>query len=521
MTPSRAGGWKKDLAAGTAFFLIAFFFAFSWGWDFSDDSWLLQVANRLVSDDALYRQVYLHVTPLSVYLLALPTVIFGPEMLSLKIEIALVFAAIVVVACLINEQLGAQRRYSPAFILALFAFASPARMMLVSYYSQVATFFLLASFSAWLSWRADGDRRRLYLAGALLGACFAAKQNTGVFGVLALMVAEGARAFADRERAKSPITNLAAPAAAFVIVVAILLSPVILTGAFADMVFQGFTGRGPYLQYGSVSYAWPILSLREVAADPLSLNALRFINGAIPFLLPFALLPLFLFVRAYSDSKERGLLIAVVAFSAAALAIMFPRSDPHHMIFAMPMLILATAYCWRRLPQVYAAGGARTVRFAAIAVAAGVMASMTLGAIQRVKPSVGIISNIPHFRGLVIPRYLHEPLTHNNSALAAFPRDGKTLLLGAHASMYYVAGDMTNPTKYDYPTIISLKSSGNKEVMEMIRDGRVKHVCLTAGDEPTLEPVDLKRWIRASMVRLPAPDFCEHYARREDMGATR
>jgi hypothetical protein len=146
---------------------------------------------------------------------------------------------------------------------------------------------------------------------------------------------------------------------------------------------------------------------------------------------------------------------------------------------------------------------------------------MTTSAFLRIRPGEGAISEIPHFRGLVIPRYLHVPLTGNVSKLGALPRDGKTFLLGAHASMYYIAGGLKNPTRYDYPTIVSLRPSGISEVMEMIRDGRVQRVCFTAGDDPILELVDLKQWIRKNMIRLPMPDFCEHYERRAGAGAYR
>jgi hypothetical protein len=511
---SRDSGWRKDLAAGAAFFLISFFFSFCWGWDLADDSWFLQVANRLVNGDALYRQIYLHVTPLSVYLLALPTAVVGPEIVTLKIEVSLVFAAIVIVTCRINEQLGSARRYSPILVLALFAFASPARMALISYYSQVANFLLVAAFSGWLSWRATGDKRSLYVVGALLGACFAAKQNTGAFGVAALILSELARGYVNSERITSPVANLSRSAAAFIVVALVLFAPIIATGAFADMVDQGLTGHGTYLTYGGVWFMKPIYSLREVAANPVSIDALRFVNAALPFLLPFALAPLFLILFVHENAERRALLIAVAAFSAAAFAIVYPRADQHHMVFAMPLLCIATAYCWRRLAPFYPPAAARMVHATCLAVAAGIMAFMTVGAIERTRPGVGVISDIPHFRGLVIPRYLHVPLAGNVSKLGAFPRDDKTFLLGAHASMYYIAGNMKNPTKYDYPTIVSLRPSGTREVMEMILDGRVKRVCFTAGDDPILELHDLKRWIRATMVRLPSPNFCEHYTRR-------
>ena len=78
--------FATDLAVGLAIFVVASAFAWTWGWHLADDSWLMQVTNRFLSGEVLYRDVYLHVTPLSIYLLALPAVIFGPQILILRIR---------------------------------------------------------------------------------------------------------------------------------------------------------------------------------------------------------------------------------------------------------------------------------------------------------------------------------------------------------------------------------------------------------------------------------------------------
>ena len=513
LSDARAG--RRDaLVAGTIFFIVSLALAISWGSDLADDSWLLQVTARFVHGDVLYRDTYLPVTPLSIYLLALPTWFVGVEMLTLKIETALAFAAVVLISLRINHQLGAGKRSSVPLIVALFALASPGRMVLLPYYSHVATLSLLATFTSWLSWRESRDIRWMYLCGALLGACFVTKQNTGVYGVAALVISEIVRGVFDRESASRSVRNLGRAAAGFVVVVVIVLVPVALTGGWHDMIAEGFIGRAAYLTYAGFPYTKQIRDLRAVAINP-GLASLRYINASLPYFLPFIAGPLLLILLVRDEDRERGIHVGVTAFTAAAFAAVYPRPDQPHMIFAVPMLLIAIAYCWRHLSPSFGLRTRRIVRYAAFGLTAATLAFMCASAIRRVLPGEGELSSIPHFRGLVYPRYLHVPLKGNIEHLGAF--DGKRMFyLGPHASFYYVAGELRNPTRYDYPSIISIGASGTREIISKIMDGHIERVCLGPGDAPPLDVPELKEWIRNNMTRLPQPEFCEQYARRTE-----
>jgi 4-amino-4-deoxy-L-arabinose transferase-like glycosyltransferase len=524
-SPANRATWRDHVVVGALTFVVALALAMSWGWDPADDSWLLQVASRTASGEVMYRDFYVHVTPLALYLLAIPTLVFGAQIMSLKILVALVFAGVVLVACRINEQLGSARRYSPLLILALFVFASPGRMVLVSLYTHLANSFLLAAFTAWLSWRASGDNRRLYATGVLLALCFASKQNTGAYGAVAFAIATAAYAFSQNRDLQFLLLSYVRAAGAFILTGAIILLPVIATGSLSLMLRSGLSDKGTYFAVGGMSYLKPIASLAEAFRNPLSLAALRYMNAAAPFIFPFVLLPLLTWALAREDRNGRATAIAIAAFAAAALAVLYPRADPQHMLFATPILLIALAWCWRELrarptkPAIMSAlDQTRSVALAGTLCAAAFMSASTLA---RVLSPEYEWSTLPHHSGPLMPRIIHDGFKRNLPELVDFPRDGRTFFLGPYAAFYYLAGELHNPTRYDYPYSVSLGSVGTPEIIAAIRSGKIARVCIDSGGIPELKAYDLQHYVRATMVRQPIPDFCEQYTTRATRGAHR
>ena len=510
--PPNAWG-AADFAVGAALFVVASAFAWTWGWHLADDSWLMQVTNRFLYGEILYRNVYLHITPLSIYLLALPAAIFGPQILVLRIEIALIFAAVAIVACRINEQLGASRRYPPLLILSLVVFASPARLQLVAHYNSLATLFILVAFSLWLSWRASGRVAFMWGAGAALGACFAAKQTCGGYGAIALAISTIAVVRAERWSAGRLFQLLIRAGAAFVAVALVAILPMIVTGSFFAMIASTVLGHGTYLRLAGMPYLKPILSLESVLDNPLSLDSLRYLNAALPYFFPFLVAPLLVATFVRSDRRERALTIAVASFTIATLAIIYPRADPEHMLFATPMLLVALAFGWRRMGWSAQLFRARVLASGAFAITAAAAALMTWSAAKRAVSPNYVSSSIPLFRGPLIAREIHDSFKRNLANVSAFPRDGRTFFLGPYASFYYLAAGMHNPSRYDYPYEVALRQNGVAEIIAEIQDGKISAVCLDRNGDPQLKPYDLQRYVERNMIRLPAPDFCEQYVR--------
>ena len=511
-------GWKADLVVGGLVFVLALAFAVTWGWDAADESWLLHVANRVATGESLYRDVYLHVTPLSAYLLVLLIKIFGAQIMVLKAANAMVFAGVVLIASRIDEQLGGQKRHSPGLLLSIFFFGSPARLLLVLLYSQLANFFLLAAFSLWLSWQARREIRSIVGAGIALGLCFGAKQNVGAYGAVALAIATLGLAWADGEGATWAVVSVMRAGAAAVAAAAAVFLPVVLTGGLPRLMEFGLSGMGGYLTRGGMWYFKPIYSLVELGHHPGTVGAMRWINAAIPFLLPLFLVPMLASVFLRAERAERATPIAVAAFTAAAMATMYPRADPQHMIFVAPLLILAIRYCWRELTRDTTTLWIPLLSRTALAAVCAGLVMMAASALGRARSPDYVWSQIPRHRGVFQPRVVHDGLARNLRVLGVMPRDGHTFFIAPYAGFYYMVGGLHNPTPYDYPYSVALGLDGVNEIERDITDGRIVRVCVDRGGIPQLKAYDLEQWVQTSMDRQAVPDFCEQYTRRPDSG---
>jgi hypothetical protein len=512
------GRWKTHVAVGGLIFAFALAFAVSWGWDVSDESWFLHVADRVASGESLYRDVYLHVTPLSAYILVLLIKIFGAQMLVFRAANALGFAGVMLLASRIDERLDSQRRYSPALLLAIFFLGSPARLLLVLFYSQVANLFLLATFSLWLSWQARGDNRLIVWAGVALGLCFAAKQNVGAYGAVALTVATIAEAWAQRKGPSWAAVAVTRAGAAAALAASLVLLPVALSGGLPRLVDFGLSGMGGYLTRGGMWYFKPVYSLVELFHHPGAVDAMRWINAAVPFLIPIVLFPLLAGVFAVSSRADRATTIAVAAFTGAAMATLYPRADPQHMIFVAPMLVLGLRYCWRELTSETTTLWIPAVSGAAIAGICAGLIMTTASALGRVRSPDYVWSRLPHHRGLMLARVVHDGLERNLVSLNVLPRDGRTFFIAPYAGFYYLASGLHNPMPYDYPYAVALGKNGVAEIEGAIRDGTIARVCVDTGGIPALKAYALEEYVHRNMTRQHDPDFCEQYTRRPESG---
>jgi 4-amino-4-deoxy-L-arabinose transferase and related glycosyltransferases of PMT family len=503
--------WRSHLAAGAVIFVLSSAFAITLGWDVPDDSWLLHVSDRIASGETLYRDVFFHVTPLSAYVLALFTRLFGAEMIVLKLAVAAGFTGIALLTCRIDHQLGGRRRYSPLLLLSLFVFASTARLVLVMFYTLLPTFFLMAAFTLWLSWRARRDDRLLFATGLAVGLCFVSKQNVGVFCAAAVTAATLAAGWADKREVGWITAMLARVATAGAIVTAFALLPVVLSGGLPGLIDFGFTGTAVRRAEGGMWYYKPIFSLPVFLVRPFSLTALRALNAAAPYFFGPLLAPMLVEAFQRGTRKDRELSLAVGAFAAAGMAVMYPRADQQHMIFAAPALLVAMGFCWRQLDAGRSLTGARVLHGAVLACVCGAFAFLVVSAGLRVSSPDYVWSDLPHFRGLLMKSDDYSALASRVRQLALLPKDGGTLLVSPNAGFYYLAVGLHNPTRFDYLSSVTLGSRGSEEVISAIRTGRVKRVCVDHDTFPGERPRTIERFVTQSMTRASDAGFCILY----------
>ncbi len=282
--------WQENLAIGLVFFSFGMLSLLR-GVNPYDESWFLQVLNRVQQGEVLYRDIFCGVLPLSVYL-PLPLIrFFGAEVLVLKALVALCYAASAVMTLAIVRQMAADResplanpvaapaagsaahrldarwkkfisrqaRYSTPWLaapgLALLVWAAPQGHSL---YPPLAYCMLMACMAMALLWRRRGISGRLvFFGGILAGLCFGAKQNIGVFAGMALAAILLLQGWSHRANFRSLIKPGALLAAGFALPVGILLIPVALSGGWKMLLDYGFTNKTTYVGQAGISYFRP------------------------------------------------------------------------------------------------------------------------------------------------------------------------------------------------------------------------------------------------------------------------
>ncbi|HLL83693.1 MAG TPA: hypothetical protein VK420_13600, partial [Longimicrobium sp.] len=147
--------WARWAAAGAAAFTLALAYSAASGFGRADESWFLRVVDRVLAGEVLYRDVFLGVTPLSVFLVAPLAALFGTEVLVVKAAVALCVAATAVIGAGICRQLGAGWRPAAAFAASVFVYVMPGLTRLGSPYSGLALALLLACLACTLRWLRD------------------------------------------------------------------------------------------------------------------------------------------------------------------------------------------------------------------------------------------------------------------------------------------------------------------------------------------------------------------------------
>ncbi len=480
-----------------------------------DEAWFLQVVHRVTSGEALYRDVFFGVTPLSVQVTALAVRVFGTEILVIKAVVGLCFALSVLLVARIDRQLGGPREFPLLLILALLMLGRPE----MAPYSAMSTVFLLATLSVTLRWheavRVDSrDGRRaatmaLAAAGFAAGLCFASKQNIGAYAAAALVaslavVPPGWRALGRR---------LVIAGGAFALAPAVTMVPIWLDGAAGQFLAYGVLNKMTYLTHAAVGYLdGPILMVRLLPGMSLR-DSLRVAYDLDRFLIPPLTAAALLAAWLRVDHQRRATLAIVVAFVAAGFLGVFPRTDNEHLIHAMPPLVVGLAYGFR---GVWPAGGTwKRVGASALLVWFGIGLTLSL-----LTPAVRVgggtmrVSTLQHFRGTLIPSATEEDYAAHARRLAAVAAGDQPFLLIPEAGFYYLLTGLKNPTPYDYPYVTTFGPRGQRDVIASIAEGRIRTVCFAAQGPIILRPAELARYVQEQMTRGEDAGACTLYRRR-------
>jgi hypothetical protein len=469
-----------------------------------DESWFLQVSDRVAGGETLYKDVAYGATPLAVYL-TLPLVwLFGAQILWVKALVVGCFAASLLLLVSIGRRIGATNLELAAAGAALLVWSPPIRAGL---YQPLATMLLLAALAATLAWRDGRAARTLALAGALAGLSFAAKQNVGAYAAVAVLAAALAGGGSGRVRAAALASGT------FATTVVLTLVPVLATGGLRGFWDYGFASKGEYVDRGGISYADGIESQLYLVRYPVHgvVDAATAVVHAYE-LAVFVLVPVILLALAAAWLRTRGedrARIAVVgAFSLAAAVAIFPRADTAHVSFVFPVLLVGALCACKALVE---EAHLRTAAAVLLAVLAPVVLARGLWPVAQLAQGTVQFSGLPHTRGVLVEPAVETELANAAAALRREP--GPVFAATSQAGILYLVSGLENPTPFDYPLVSAFGRDGEERLAADVERGRFAAVCVDFGTDPAVVPTRLAAAIERSLA--PAEDLgvCRVYRR--------
>ncbi|MDW8186262.1 MAG: hypothetical protein RMM07_13530 [Anaerolineae bacterium] len=478
-------------------FLVSFYLAIAAGINRGDEAWFLQVLRRVAAGERLYGDVFYGAGPVAVYV-ALPGIyLFGVEVIVVKAVVAGGYAAALLLGARALQRLGVPLGFRLLFLAANLILAPPPA---AATYQTLANTFLMAAFDATIA----AQRSRLparraarqRLAGAWAGLAFATKQNIGGYALIAALLA-----IALESTRGERWQQIAGTIGAFLLAGLLPFLPVVLEGSLPQFIDYGLTNKTTYLQLSGIPYHEGIQSfiqgLRSLSLRSTTEQVLGVVQFSA-FLLPFVLLAMgpALFPGLDAEQRRRGSVVAL--FAGAAFLGVFPRADYAHLIYAVPALLVMGMWMlaegWTRLGDRWGRGfrwgTASLVAIGVIGLLTAVLVRVPIRALQ----GRLVVSDLPHFRGVLIEPALQESVKRDIAALNALHSEKPVFFLHPYAGFYYLLTELPNVTPFDFPLATAFGRYGQEEVIAAIQTGRIQSVCWERWDW-ILRPAQLEDFL--------------------------
>jgi hypothetical protein len=535
--------WWLRAATGLLFAALAFFLSYLGGLEDTDESWFMQVTQRVASGETLYRDVYFNSTPLPVYLTVAFAKLFGNELLVHKALLALLSALILQLLWLIADQYAAPRLTSqclPAqpsispmrgapllLLLGMFVYGIPWKVTT----TPLATVFFLACQAATLAYlgterqtNGPGSVRShayLALAGAAAGLSFCSKQNYGVAALVALLACAvlGSRSAPGRRR----LLPLALILFAFATVTILVHVPVYVSGGVEGLIDYGFASKTQYVRFAGLSLFDGLQTLwtasRLLFSSPPLWMHLQNTYWTIPFLLPFVAFPSLALACLAGRKDRREIAIAATLFAGAGFLGVFPRCDQIHLAFVVPHLLLALSYASQSVPRSWPGGSSSSSWRLACHVVVFVWLGAGLG-LKVIQPTLPLLSGrrslsvLPHYRGTPVKTARDLSRKSDADALARLAGGKPLFLLSPRAGFLYLTSGVRNPTPFDYPIITGLGLDGERRFIQAISRGDIDVVGVDQAWLPGLRPSLLIGHIRNNFTKTDDVGLVTLYRRR-------
>ena len=480
-----------------------------------DESWMLQVARRVADGDALYGEVWFGATPLSVYLLSAVVAIVDAQILAVKALSAILAAGSALLVARIALQGGATRVAGVVSALLMLPLAPAASSAL---YTPLAMFLFLACESIALTVLARPSVAGTALAGGVAGLAFAAKQNVGALAILVLV---GTLMLADplRGGARRAFTAVAT----FLAVAAVAVGTMVATGGVRNALDALGLGKGTYLELGAIHYHDVLLDHLKTLARPRSwLDQFTGRDRDLFLASPKVVLPVLTALVlaaawvAWATRKSRPRtpnprLGAVTLFAAASFLVAFPRYDTLHLGWTAGPLLAACAVSLGFLSP----RPGRGLRVVVVGVAVAWAAFALAGPLSDWRSSDLTRVGLPHYAGAWTSRQQHERDAEAVRRLRDELLERRVFIATGNASFFYLAAQLENPTRYDYPASTTIRERDVDEILRGVAEGTVPAACLVEGSPGARESqlLELERRLRRLLRAGPDVGLCRLWFR--------
>jgi hypothetical protein len=239
----------------------------------------------------------------------------------------------------------------------------------------------------------------------------------------------------------------------------------------------------------------------------------------MPYVTLIVLVCVWAFTRIRGDTR----FVACFAFALAAIASALPDPGPQHLTEVAPLLLATTAV---------AAGIARRSSHAttrqrrvlgclAIATVLWLAFGMITITARVYDPPVRngevIVSSVlRHLQGPPIPLRAEQAIQNDVARLHTLT-GGIVFIVRLDAATFYLAGNLKDPTPYDFPARSDFGSAGETGIVKRMRSHRIKYACVSAKDSPLrpdqldFRPLHINHFIRSHFHFVAHLEACDLY----------
>lgn len=477
--------WAKGLpwwvSLGAVALVLGLVRAYISGVGAADEAWFLYVSHRLNLGQTLYRDVWVPVFPLAVWVANAFTRLLGEHVFVLKLADTVCFTVTVLACAAVIRRITPRRGYTALMLAIMLGWTGPGVIGPGSLYTALGYALMAVALALSLAWIDSGgesgsrDIRLLLAAAGAAGLAFCSKQPVGAvtFAAVAVTVlVSGGR----RDIVRS-LKLCVAATGVFVGVLVASAIPALISGGLPAFMRDTLstTGSASYLRMAEYPYIVGLGLFVQQLIDPFR-GSLSVTTMYFAYLVPLFAAPLF----AWSYYTKRDIRhVAIGVFCVAALVGTYPRTDEPHFMAALPFLAVALIVSWETLrPQV-----PRFARLTAIA-ALAVLIVARLGCVAALPLSNSTsgltVSHLPHFEGSLL-RWEDETSANEAVRVLNMVPQRNIFILSLRAGLLYLGSGREDPTAYDYPDLAGFGSFEQDDIVNAVEDHRVEGIWFDEG----------------------------------------